>query len=111
MNGASFVSSTIFVCVGSPVVEELFFRGLLLRGLLGRLSTLGRRMGPAVAIVVTGLVFGLVHFEPLEFLGLAGFGMVLSYLADRTHRLGPSIVAHVSFNTTTVVAYVLTHSK
>jgi len=111
VNGTAFVILTIFVCVGSPLVEEIFFRGLLLRGLLGKLAGLGRRAGPAVAIVVTGLVFGLVHFEPLQFLGLAGFGMVLSYLAYRTGRLGPSIVAHVSFNTTTVVAYVLTHSK
>jgi membrane protease YdiL (CAAX protease family) len=111
VNGAGFVILTIFVCVGSPVIEELFFRGLLLRGLLGKVSSLGRRLGPAVAIVVTGLVFGLVHFEPLQFLGLAGFGMVLSYLAYRTRRIGPSIVAHVSFNATTVVAYVLTHSK
>lgn len=111
VNGTSFVILTIFVCVGSPFVEEMFFRGLLLRGLLGKCSRLGRRAGPALAIVVTGLVFGLVHFEPLQFLGLAGFGMVLSYLAYRTGRLGPSMAAHVSFNTTTVVAYVLTHSK
>ncbi len=111
INGTSFVILTIFVCLGSPLIEELFFRGLLLRGLLGKMSGLGRRAGPAVAMVLTGLVFGLVHFEPLQFLGLAGFGVVLSYLAYRTGRLGPSIVAHISFNTTTVVAYALTHSK
>jgi membrane protease YdiL (CAAX protease family) len=111
VNGTSFVILTVFVCLGSPLVEELFFRGLLLRGLLGKVAGLGRRAAPAFAIVATGLVFGLVHFEPLQFLGLAGFGMVLSYLAYRTGRLGPSIVAHISFNTTTVVAYALTHSK
>jgi hypothetical protein len=91
------------------VVEELFFRGLLLRGLLGRLAPLGNRWGPSLAIVLTGLVFGLVHFERLQFLGLAGFGMVLAYLAYRTGRLGPSIVAHIAFNSTTVVYFVLTH--
>jgi uncharacterized protein len=106
---AALVALALLVCVGSPVVEELFFRGLLLRGLLGRLAHLGPRLGPAVSIVITGIVFGLVHFEALQFLGLAGFGMVLGYLAYRTGRLGASIVAHIAFNTTTVVAFVLTH--
>ena len=42
-----------------------------------RFARLGPRLGPGLAIVVTGLVFALVHFEALQFLGLAGFGMVL----------------------------------
>jgi CAAX protease family protein len=109
VNGASLVVLTVLVCVGSPLVEELFFRGLLLRGLLGRFRHLGPRSGPALSIVVTGLVFGLVHFEALQFLGLAGFGMVLAYMAYRTGRLGPSILAHIAFNTTTIIAFVLQH--
>jgi membrane protease YdiL (CAAX protease family) len=108
-NTFSLVVLTILICVGSPLVEEIFFRGLLLRGLLGRFGHLGRRAGPARSIVVTGLVFGLVHFERLQFLGLAGFGMLLAYVAYRTGRLGPTIIAHVAFNTTTIIAYVLQH--
>jgi len=108
-SGAALVVLAVLVCLGSPLVEELFFRGLVLRALLGKLRPLGRRLGPAVSVVVTGLVFGLVHFEALQFLGLAGFGVVLSYLAYRTGRLGPSMVAHVAFNSTTVVWYVFHH--
>jgi membrane protease YdiL (CAAX protease family) len=104
---ASFVVISVLVCVGSPVVEELFFRGLLLRGLLGRLGHLGPRLAPALSVVITGLVFGLAHFEALQFLGLAGFGMVLAYVAYRTGRLGPTIVAHAAFNTTTIIAFAL----
>ncbi|MGD0082261.1 MAG: CPBP family intramembrane glutamic endopeptidase [Acidimicrobiales bacterium] len=108
LNGLSLWVLMLLVCIGSPVVEELFFRGLLLRGLLGKLAPLGERRGPAAAIVITGIVFGLVHFEDLQFLGLASFGMVLAYLAYRTGRLGPSIIAHVAFNSATVVAILLT---
>lgn len=104
---AALVFISLLICVGSPFVEEMFFRGLLLRGLLGRLRGLGPRLGPAISIVVSGLFFALVHFEPLQFLGLAGFGVVLGLLAWRTGRLGPSMVAHMAFNTTTVIAYVL----
>ncbi|MFZ2058084.1 MAG: CPBP family intramembrane glutamic endopeptidase [Acidimicrobiales bacterium] len=106
--GPGLVVLAVLVCVGSPLVEELFFRGLLLRALLGSFAKLGPRLGPAVSIVVTALVFALVHFEALQFLGLAGFGVVLGWLAWRTGRLGPSIVAHMAFNTVTIIAIVAT---
>jgi membrane protease YdiL (CAAX protease family) len=41
--GPGLVVLALLVCVGSPVVEELFFRGLLLRALLGKLHGSGRR--------------------------------------------------------------------
>ncbi len=106
--GPGLVVLAVLVCVGSPLVEELFFRGLFLRALLGSFEKLGPRLGPAVSIVVTALVFALVHFEALQFLGLAGFGVVLGCLAWRTGRLGPSIVAHMAFNTVTIIAIVAT---
>jgi membrane protease YdiL (CAAX protease family) len=106
--GPGLVVLAVLVCVGSPIVEEFFFRGLLLRALLGSFQELGRRLGPGFSIVVTALVFALVHFEALQFLGLAGFGVVLGILAWRTGRLGPSIVAHMAFNTVTIIAIVVT---
>ncbi|MGA3351584.1 MAG: CPBP family intramembrane glutamic endopeptidase [Acidimicrobiales bacterium] len=104
--GPGLVVLAVLVCVGSPVVEELFFRGLLLRALMGRMRDLGPRLGPAVSIALTALVFAFAHFEALQFLGLLGFGVVLSCLAWRTGRLGPSIVAHMAFNTVTIIAIV-----
>ena len=105
--GVGLVVLAVLVCVGSPIVEELFFRGLLLRSLLGSFEQLGPRLGPVLSIGVTALVFALVHFEALQFLGLAGFGVVLGVLAWRTGRLGPSIVAHMTFNTVTIIAIVV----
>lgn len=106
---ATLVLVAVLVSLGSPLVEELFFRGLVLRALLFRFRRLGRRVGPALSVVTTGIVFGLVHFEELQLLALCGFGVVLGLLAWWTGRLGPSIVAHVAFNSSTVIAYVLTH--
>jgi len=105
-SGATLVVLGVLVCLGSPVVEELYFRGLLLRAVGGRLSRLGARLGPALSVAIVAVLFGLVHFEALQLLALVGFGAVLGTLAWRTGRLGPGIVAHVTFNTLAFVSVV-----
>ena len=92
----------LFLAVGAPLVEELFFRGLLLRSLLGRVPA------PA-AILITAVLFALAHFEAVQFAGLAVFGVVVGYLAWRTGRLGPSIGAHMAFNAAAVLSVVQFH--
>lgn len=87
----------IFLAVGAPLVEELFFRGLLLRSLL-------RELPVPVSIGASAVLFALAHFEAVQFAGLAVFGVVLGLLAWRTGRLGPSIGAHMAFNAAAVVA-------
>jgi membrane protease YdiL (CAAX protease family) len=102
-NGPGKVGLFLFVAVGAPIVEELFFRGLLLRSLL-------RRTAPVWAVVISGLLFGLAHPQdlPLEALvlvmvSLAALGMLLGFLAVRFGRLGPAIVAHSVFNAWTLI--------
>ena len=107
--GAGLVLLGVLVCLGSPLVEELYFRGLLLRGLAGKLAPLGSRIGPVLAVGISGIVFGLVHFEALQLLALAGFGTVLGTLAWRTGRLGPGAVAHMAFNTAAFVSVARAH--
>ncbi|MDQ4070068.1 MAG: CPBP family intramembrane metalloprotease, partial [Actinomycetota bacterium] len=101
--GASYVGLLVAVVVGAPIVEELFFRGLLLR-------SLQRRFSPGLAVAISSVVFGLAHFSPLPFravilvmVSLSVFGAVLAILAVRTGRLGPSIVAHATFNLFTIL--------
>jgi uncharacterized protein len=89
----------LVVGIGAPIFEEIFYRGLVQR-------SFQNRFGPWPAVVVTALIFGLVHFQPLQFPSLALFGAVLSVLALRTGRLGPAIFAHMGFNLITVVALV-----
>lgn len=97
--GWGVVVLALCVVVGSPVVEELFFRGLLQR-------SLARRFGPAWAVGLSALAFGAVHAQPLQFLGLVAFGVVLGLLAQRHGRLGPALVAHAAFNAATVAVLV-----
>jgi uncharacterized protein len=90
----------LFLAVGAPLVEELFFRGLLQR-------SLARRFGPIVAVCGSAVIFGLAHFEALQLPALILFGLVLGLLAERTGRLGPGIVAHATFNAVTVLTLTL----
>ena len=90
-HGWGDVILVLVVVVGAPIVEELFFRGLLIRALQARI-------GSVAAVVVSGILFGLAHFETLQLPVLVGFGVVLGVVALRTGRLGPGICAHAAFN-------------
>lgn len=86
----------LIVGVAAPVVEEIFYRGLLQRAMQ-------RRLGVWPGLLLTSLVFGAVHMQLLQFPALALAGLVFGLLAYRSGRLGPAMVAHLVFNMTTVV--------
>jgi membrane protease YdiL (CAAX protease family) len=83
------------VVVLAPVVEELFYRGLVLRAF-------ERRLGPAPALWLTALWFAAAHFQGIQFPILLGVGLVTGLMTQWTGRLGPAIAAHVAFNALTV---------
>lgn len=89
----------LIVGIGAPIVEEIFYRGLVQR-------SIERRFGVWPGIVGSAVVFGASHFQLLQLPALLLFGVVLGLLAHRTGRLGAPIAAHVLFNLITVVALV-----
>lgn len=94
--GAGWVLLFVLVGLGAPLVEELFYRGLVQ-------PVLVQRLGPAAGIGLTAVVFGAAHQQPLQLPALAVFGAILGWLSWRYGRLGPAIVAHVVFNLLTLV--------
>ncbi|MGH9114032.1 MAG: lysostaphin resistance A-like protein [Acidimicrobiales bacterium] len=85
------------VGIGAPIVEEIFYRGLLQRSLV-------RRLGQPLGVGIAALVFAVSHFQALQLPALFVFGIVLGVLAERYGRLGPAIFAHMVFNMTAVVS-------
>jgi membrane protease YdiL (CAAX protease family) len=87
---------TVAVVLVAPVAEELLFRGILLRSLLRRLE-----VGPA--LLISALVFALVHvvgdigtgYYVPAYLFL---GLVSGFEAVRTRSLSHSIYLHMGFN-------------
>jgi uncharacterized protein len=103
-HGADLVVIAVLTVVVVPVVEELFFRGLLLQSLVRLFRGAGRIAGPALAMLSTGVLFGLAHAELVELAGLALFGVILCVMAYRTGRLGACIFAHAAFNGFAVIS-------
>lgn len=78
------------LAVSAPVVEEIFFRGLLYRSLRNRLP-----VWPAA--LIAGVMFGFVHITgyPLDTLPVkAAFGVIACLLYERTGSLLPGIGLH-----------------
>lgn len=76
----------------APVVEEIIFRGILL-------VPLNRRLGPAAAVAISSLAFGLMHVaDPASVVPLALLGALLAMLRLRDGSLGPPILLHVLNN-------------
>jgi membrane protease YdiL (CAAX protease family) len=100
----------VIALVFAPLVEELFFRGVILRSLETVLPGW-------LAIGVQGAVFGLAHgtvdrgvANLFVIIPIGVTGMVLGWLARRYQRLGPGIAAHAWFNLLPVLLMVLFQS-
>jgi membrane protease YdiL (CAAX protease family) len=87
---AAKVLSGFAVAFCAPVVEEIFFRGLLYRALRNR-------TGVARAALTAGVLFGLVHATtfPLNTLPpRMAFGIIVCLLYEYTGSLYPAIALH-----------------
>jgi membrane protease YdiL (CAAX protease family)/uncharacterized RDD family membrane protein YckC len=92
------ISAVLVIAVLAPVTEELFFRGFVFAGLRSRWS-----LWPAALAV--GLIFGIVHAPTglTAVVPLAGLGVALCWLYDRTGSLWPCVAAHVLNNSLALV--------
>lgn len=92
------ISLVITAVVAAPIVEEMVFRGVVMRGLQSRLPLL-------LVIVLQGVLFGAAHIDPVRGSGnvglvivLSGVGIAFGVATALLRRLGPAIVAHALFN-------------
>jgi membrane protease YdiL (CAAX protease family) len=99
--GLEAVLFALGVVVLGPVVEELLYRGLLLRGL-------ARRLPPTVAVLASALVFALVHVIGDTGAGpivpaLFALGVLAGWRALETGSLSQPILLHSGFNLVTAI--------
>ena len=91
------LAANLFLFALTPAIcEELFFRGLLLRGLLTRMS-------PAAAIGISAGMFALFHVDVYRLLPTAFLGVMLGLVAYRGGSFIASAVVHFCNNGILVV--------
>jgi glutamate-5-semialdehyde dehydrogenase len=75
----------------APLTEEIIFRGVILRGLLGRWR-------PWIAITASALLFALMHLNPAQTPVALILGLLLGWVYARTRSLGLCILGHALNN-------------
>ncbi|MCR5398277.1 MAG: CPBP family intramembrane metalloprotease [Lachnospiraceae bacterium] len=76
--------------------EEFAFRGLIYGGYR-------RHCRPLGAIVITGLLFGLMHGNLNQFCYTFVFGMILAMLVEASGSIWPAILTHMIINSKLVI--------
>ena len=80
----------------APVLEELVHRGVV----YGRLR---RMMGLWPAVLVSALIFAILHFNIVQFIYAFLLGIVFALFVEKSGKLYPAIVAHIAANTLAVI--------
>jgi membrane protease YdiL (CAAX protease family) len=92
----------LYFIIGSPIQEEIIFRGLIQSMLERRwMITFPVFSGSlSGAVVFTGILFGIVHLEvgAVVAIGAIVLGLVAGELRRRSASLLPAIVVHALFN-------------
>lgn len=81
------VFSFIAIVIAAPVVEELIFRGIILDGLL-------KKHSPTKSILISSILFGIVHLNPWQFISALILGAFSGWVYYRTKKLSLSILIH-----------------
>ena len=81
----------LYICVIGPILEEILFRGVILRAL--------EPHGAITASLFSAFLFTIFHFNPLQLFTPLLMGVLAAFIVLRTHSLWPVIVAHILNNT------------
>lgn len=112
-----------FVSIAGPIVEELFFRGFMMQGIVNSLSRIAnprrlRRTVQVVSLLITATVFGFFHIQTdagdvwwvtVVVTGMLGLFMGAISLIHK--RLGPAVFAHIFYNCTAITIAILSTSS
>ncbi|MCH5344399.1 MAG: CPBP family intramembrane metalloprotease [Acetatifactor sp.] len=89
-NGASMLLMFLYMVICAPIMEELVFRKLIVDRAV--------HYGQGVAVIVSGLMFGLFHGNLNQFIYAFTLGMFLAFLYVKTGNLKITISIHMIFN-------------
>jgi uncharacterized protein len=93
-------ASFLAVVIVAPFVEELLFRGIILRGLLARMSA-------TKAVLLSSVLFGAMHANIYQFVDAGTFALLLGWLYVRFRSTLPGILLHGVTNALAMLSWSL----
>ncbi|TWI81503.1 hypothetical protein IQ13_2521 [Lacibacter cauensis] len=102
-----YIGALFIIALMPAIVEEVFFRGSLQSSLTRSIKV------PWLAIIITSVIFSVVHFSWYGFIPRVALGMLLGYIFYYTGNLWYSIIGHFFNNAlmVTVLYYQYTKDK
>ncbi|NKF08317.1 CPBP family intramembrane metalloprotease [Clostridium gasigenes] len=91
INNSSWILLFVEIVIIAPVFEEIIFRGIILNGMLKKYS-------PKKAIIVSSLIFGLIHGNLPQGLNAFVLGLVIATVYYYTRSLYISMFMHAANN-------------
>ncbi len=91
----------LMICLFAPLVEELVFRGAILKSLLKVFKN------HWVAILISAVFFAVVHFNPAQMPHAFLIALLLGWMYYRSGSILPGIALHWVNNTAAYVTYML----
>ena len=87
----------LLVCIIAPIVEEVVYRGAILRG-LEKL-----KIHPVIALIISSLIFGFIHVltagDYAQVFAYVFMGLALGCVYQKTKSLVASVTVHALINT------------
>ncbi len=92
--GSEAINFIAVVLLG-PIFEEILCRGLML-------GAMKRAMPKWIAVVLSSLIFGILHANPIGIIYATLFGILLGFIAVKFNSILPAIICHIAFNATSL---------
>ena len=75
-----------------PIAEELMFRGVVFKRL--RMVLLDGKK----AMILSAVIFGIFHFNIVQFIYAAVLGILLAYFVEKTRKVSLAVIGHMAAN-------------
>jgi len=92
------IISLVYVGLIAALSEELFFRGLILDGFI-------RNYSKKKSIIISAILFGIIHLNPWQFLTAFIIGLILAWICIETKSILLCIYMHFLNNAGAVIMY------
>ncbi|MBU5469043.1 CPBP family intramembrane metalloprotease [Falcatimonas sp. MSJ-15] len=94
--GGSIIFEFIAMVIIAPLLEEILFRGIIF-------ARLREYMSVKVAIVISALIFGIIHGNVVQGMYAFIIGICLAYIYERYNTLLAAVLFHMSANLMSVI--------